>query len=65
MIETISSNLFQKLQDKHMTKCIENYLYLKKKLFRFQHDSDTFISFISEYLKEFYKILAYLQILDV
>ncbi|TXG70659.1 hypothetical protein EZV62_005594 [Acer yangbiense] len=37
MKETMASSLWKKLEDKYMTKSIENRLYLKKKLFRFQY----------------------------
>ncbi|KAK3225144.1 hypothetical protein Dsin_005006 [Dipteronia sinensis] len=37
MKETMALSLWKKLEDKYMTKSIENRLYLKKKLFRFQY----------------------------
>ncbi|TXG46509.1 hypothetical protein EZV62_027989 [Acer yangbiense] len=40
MKETMASSLWKKLEDKYMTKSIENRLYLKKKLFRFQYKKD-------------------------
>ncbi|KAK0599620.1 hypothetical protein LWI29_007024 [Acer saccharum] len=62
MKETMASSLWKKLEDKYMTKSIENRLYLKKKLFRFQYKKD--ISMI-EHLDNYNKILADLQNLDV
>ncbi|TXG74049.1 hypothetical protein EZV62_002628 [Acer yangbiense] len=41
MKETMASSLWKKLEDKYMTKSIENRLYLKKKLFRFQYKKVT------------------------
>ena len=35
MYETVAKDLWRKLEDKYMTKSMENRLYLKKKLFRF------------------------------
>lgn len=35
MKENVAAVLWKKLEDKYMTKSIENRLYLKKKLFRF------------------------------
>ncbi|CAN6693835.1 unnamed protein product [Malus baccata var. baccata] len=37
MRETVASVLWQKLEDKYMTKSAENRLHLKKKLYRFQY----------------------------
>ncbi|KAI9169132.1 hypothetical protein LWI28_007491 [Acer negundo] len=62
MKETMTSSLWKKLEDKYMTKSIENRLYLKKKLFRFQYKKG--ISMI-EHLDNYNKILADLQNLDV
>ncbi|TXG47175.1 hypothetical protein EZV62_026469 [Acer yangbiense] len=62
MKETMASSLWKKLEDKYMTKSIENRLYLKKKLFRFQYKKG--ISMI-EHLDNYNKILADLQNLDV
>ncbi|KAM1838444.1 hypothetical protein ACFX14_020106 [Malus domestica] len=38
--ETVASVLWQKLEDKYMTKSAENRLHLKKKLYRFQYKED-------------------------
>lgn len=62
MKETKAKELWKKLDDKFMTKSVENRLYLKKKLFRFQHRAGTPMI---EHLNEFTKILADLQNLDV
>ncbi|KAK0583590.1 hypothetical protein LWI29_038519 [Acer saccharum] len=62
MKETMASSLWKKLEDKYMTKSIENRLYLKKKLFRFQYKKG--ISMI-EHLDNYNKILVDLQNLDV
>ena len=62
MKETMASSLWKKLEDKYMTKSIENRLYLKKKLYRFQYKKG--ISMI-EHLDDYNKILADLQNLDV
>ncbi|KAM1590896.1 hypothetical protein ACFX1Z_034600 [Malus domestica] len=40
MQETLASVLWQKLEDKYMTKSAENQLHLKKKLYRFQYKED-------------------------
>ncbi|KAK0593548.1 hypothetical protein LWI29_000010 [Acer saccharum] len=58
MKETMASSLWKKLEDKYMTKSIENRLYLKKKLFHFQYKKG--ISMI-EHLDNYNKILADLQ----
>ena len=39
--ETVAKDLWRKLEDKYMTKSVENRLYLKKKLFRFTYKDDT------------------------
>ena len=62
MKETSAAQLWKKLEDKYMTKSIENRLYLKKKLFRFQYKKGTPMI---EHLDNFNKILADLQNLDV
>ena len=62
MRETSAQKLWKQLEDKYMTKSIENRLYLKKKLFRFQYTEG--IS-MSEHLDNFNKIIADLQNLDV
>ena len=55
MRETNAKELWKKLEDKYMTKSVENRLYLKKKLFRFQYHVG--IS-MSEHLNDYNKILA-------
>ncbi|TXG61001.1 hypothetical protein EZV62_012364 [Acer yangbiense] len=62
MRETNAKSLWKQLEDKYMTKSMENRLYLKKKLFRFQYKKG--ISMI-EHLDNYNKILADLQNLDV
>ena len=62
MKETLATSLWKKLEDKYMTKSVENRLYLKKKLFRFQYKKGTPMI---EHLDNFNKILADLQNLDV
>ena len=61
MKETLAKDLWKKLEDKYMTKSIENRLYLKKKLFRFQYQQGTTMS---EHLNDYNKILADLKNLD-
>ena len=58
MRETKAKELWKKLEDKYMTKSVENRLYLKKKLFRFQYHVG--IS-MSEHLNDDNKIFADLQ----
>ena len=62
MRETKAKELWKKLEDKYMTKSVENRLYLKKKLFRFQYHVG--IS-MSEHLNDDNKIFADLQNLEV
>ena len=62
MKETSAKELWDKLENKYMTKSVENRLYLKKKLFRFQFKQGTSMH---EHLNAFNKILADLQNLDV
>lgn len=62
MRETKAKELWKKLENKYMTKSVENRLYLKKKLFRFQFREG--IS-LSEHLNDYNKILADLKNLDV
>ena len=62
MRETKAKELWKKLEDKYMTKSVENHLYLKKKLFRFQYHAG--IS-LFEHLNDYNKILADLQNLEV
>ena len=50
-----AKDLWKKLEDKHMTKSIENQLYLKKKPFLFQYKEG--IS-MSKHLNDFNNILA-------
>ncbi|XP_058192053.1 uncharacterized protein LOC131309434 [Rhododendron vialii] len=61
MRETKAKDLWKKLEDKFMTKSVENRLYSKKKLFRFQFRAG---SSMNEHLSDFNKILADLQNLD-
>lgn len=61
MRETKAKDLWKRLEDKFMTKSVENRLYLKKKLFRFQYRAG---SSLSEHLNDFSKILADLRNLD-
>ena len=62
MREMKAKEFWKKLEDKYMTKSVENHLYLKKKLFRFQYRVG--IS-MSEHLNDYNKILADLQTSDV
>lgn len=62
MKETNVKDLWKKLDDKHMTKSIENRLYLKKKFFWFQYKEGILMS---EYLNDFNKTLADLLNLNV
>ena len=62
MRENSAKGLWKKLEDKYMTKSIENRLYLKKKFFRFQYKMGTPMA---EHLNAFNKLLADLQNLDV
>uniref|UniRef100_A0A5B7BZJ7 Putative copia LTR rider n=1 Tax=Davidia involucrata TaxID=16924 RepID=A0A5B7BZJ7_DAVIN len=61
MRETSARVLWQKLENKFMTKSIENRLYLKKKLFQFQYKKGTSML---KHLDNFNKVLADLQNLD-
>ena len=45
-----------------MKKCIENRLYLKKRIFRFQHKKGTSMN---EHLNDFNKMIVDLKNLDV
>jgi hypothetical protein len=56
-----AKELWKKLEDKFMTKSVENRLYLKKKLFRFQFREGMSLS---EHLNDYNKILADLKNLD-
>ena len=62
MRETKAKEFRKKLEDKYMTKSVENRLYLKKKLFRFQYRAG--IS-MSKHFNDYNKILADLQTSDV
>ena len=62
MREMNAKELWKKLEDKYMTKSVENRLYLKKKLFHFQYHAC--IS-MSQHLNDYNKILADLQNLEV
>ena len=55
MRETKAKEFRKKLEDKYMTKSVENRLYLKKKLFRFQYRVG--IS-MSKHFNDYNKILA-------
>ncbi|XP_028124702.1 putative receptor-like protein kinase At3g47110 [Camellia sinensis] len=57
----IAKDLWKALEDKFMAKSIENRLYLKKRLFRFDYKKG--IS-MNEHLHNFNKILTNLKILD-
>ncbi|KAL7227602.1 hypothetical protein ACSBR1_022465 [Camellia fascicularis] len=57
----IAKKLWKLLEDKFMTKSIENRLYLKKRLFHFDYKKD--IS-MNEHLNNFNKILTDLKNLD-
>ncbi|TXG63127.1 hypothetical protein EZV62_010121 [Acer yangbiense] len=57
MKETIASSLWKKLEDKYMTKSIENRLYLKKKLFHFQYKKDKALLLLN-YLPDTYEHLT-------
>ena len=61
MRETKANVLWQKLEDKYMTKSIENRLYLKRKLFRFQYKEGTSML---DHLNVFNKLIADLLNLD-
>ena len=61
MYETVAKDLWKKLDNKYMTKSVENQLYLKK-LFRFTYKEDTSIR---NHLDAYDKILTYLRTLDV
>lgn len=62
MKETKAKVLWKLLEDKFMTKSVENRLFLKKKLFRFQYQPGCTMQ---EHLTEYNKILADLRNLDV
>ena len=51
----MEKSLWKKLEDKYMTKSIENHLYLKRKLSRFQYVEGTSII---NHLNMFNKLLA-------
>lgn len=62
---SLSSQKIEKIccsQDKYMTKSVENRLYLKKRLFRFDYKEGTSMT---DHLTAYNKILADLQNLDV
>ena len=62
MKETSVKMLWDKLKNKYMTKSVENWLYLKRKLSHFQYNQGTFMN---ENLNSFNKILVDLQNLKV
>ena len=54
MREMKDKELWKKLEDKYMTKSVENRLCLKKKLFRFQYCAGISISkHLSDYIKKY------------
>ena len=55
MRETKAKEFWKKLEDKYMTNSVENRLYLKKKLFRFQYRAG--IS-MSKHFNDYNNILA-------
>jgi hypothetical protein len=57
-----AKELWKKLENKYMTKSVENRLYLRKKLFRFQFRAC--IS-LSEHFNDYNKILVDLKKLDI
>nr|TKR74783.1 hypothetical protein D5086_0000291950 [Populus alba] len=57
-----AKELWQALEDKFMKKSIENCLYLKKRIFRFQHKKGTSMN---EHLNDFNKMIVDLKNLDV
>lgn len=61
MRETSAKELWQKLEDKYMTKSIENRLYLKKRLYRFQYKEG---SKMIQHIDAFNKLIADLLNLD-
>ena len=60
--ENSTKVLWDKLENKYMTKSVKNYLYLEKKFFRFQYKQGTSMN---EHLNSFNKILDDLQNLKV
>ena len=62
MKESMAKELWNKLEDKYMTKGIENKLYLKRKFFGFRYVEGTSMP---EHLNNLNKILVDLQNLDV
>ena len=62
MYEIVAKDLWRKLEDKYMTKSMENRLYLKKKLFRFTYKDDTSVH---NHLDAYDKIFADLRTIDV
>ncbi|KAK8954443.1 hypothetical protein KSP39_PZI002550 [Platanthera zijinensis] len=61
MLETCAGNLWSTLENKYLTKNMENRLYMKRRLYRFQMRHGVSID---EHLSEFTKLLADLLNLD-
>ena len=62
MHKTVAKDLWRKLEDKYMTRSVENRLYLKKKLFMFTYKEGTSMH---NHLDAYDKILADLRNLDM
>ena len=62
MHETSALVIWKKLDDQYMTNSIENHLYLKKKLFRYEFSRGTSMN---NHIDGFNNIILYLQGLDV
>ncbi|KAK8952544.1 hypothetical protein KSP39_PZI003453 [Platanthera zijinensis] len=61
MLETSVGNLWRTLENKYLTKSVENRLHMKRRLYRFQMRRGVSID---EHLNEFTKLLADLLNLD-
>ena len=62
MHKIVAKDLWRKFEDKYMTKSVENWLYLKKKLFRFTYKEGTSMRC---HLDVYDKIVANLRTLNV